>query len=425
MGNGLSRSSYVEISYEDAQKANLDDYAQLTCITRDSYIDYVSDEYYGKAENMLKPEEVDISLSAHQEGTTDGWQVRRHQSTASAIICLGCKGTIDGFDIETSGFMESAPSNVLVEGYMENEMDGGKWVTLLPNVPVQMNAHNFFKIEHDSHIYSKLKLTTAPGGGIARFRCYGQVAFAWKDLKHEYNLASANLGAQIVRWTDVDYLNKPNILLDHGVSQSSGWLTPRSHGEARNDSVVIQLATPGILSAVALDTSGFEGNIPKRFAVEGCYTLEVDPHVDLNAKWFPLVSKTECLPNIEHMYSVVYGLPVSHIRLNLYPDGGIQQIKVLGIPSMEEPPVVSNGIQTREESMEQEAENELNERITQDIKSLVLPKVTTVYKSTHIVTKKRKIMEIKKAPASEDSPKQLEYKTKLRRTTRTSANVPL
>lgn len=29
-----------------------------------------------------------------------------------------------------------------------------------------MNAHNFFKIQHDQHIYSRIKLTTAPGGGI-------------------------------------------------------------------------------------------------------------------------------------------------------------------------------------------------------------------------------------------------------------------
>ncbi|KAG1442938.1 hypothetical protein G6F56_010859 [Rhizopus delemar] len=195
MGNGLSRTNYIALDYNDLKETNLNDYAQLACALRNSYIESVSDEYF--------------------EGTEDGWQVRRHQKTAYAIIALGCKGTIAGFDIDTTGFMETSPSHVTVEGYVENQTEG-KWITLLPNVSIQMNSHNFFKIEHDLHIYSRLKLTTAPGGGIARFRCYGQVFPVWSDLNHEYNLASANLGAQIVRWTDVQHCNKPNILLDNG-----------------------------------------------------------------------------------------------------------------------------------------------------------------------------------------------------------------
>lgn len=42
----------------------------------------------------------------------------------SAIIALGCKGTIAGFDIDTTGFMETSPSHVTVEGYVENQTEG-------------------------------------------------------------------------------------------------------------------------------------------------------------------------------------------------------------------------------------------------------------------------------------------------------------
>lgn len=37
------------------------------------------------------------------------------------IIKLGCTGTISGFDIDTTGFMDAAPTNVLVEGYVESK----------------------------------------------------------------------------------------------------------------------------------------------------------------------------------------------------------------------------------------------------------------------------------------------------------------
>lgn len=58
-------------------------------------------------------------------------------------------------------------------------------------------------------------------------------------------------------------------------NRSNGWLTPRSRMEPRNDFVVIQLAAPGYISAIVMDTSGFEGNTPHSFVVDGCHSQEV------------------------------------------------------------------------------------------------------------------------------------------------------
>lgn len=58
MGNGLSRTNYIALDYNDLKETNLNDYAQLACALRNSYIESVSDEYFGKAEKMLNPNDV-------------------------------------------------------------------------------------------------------------------------------------------------------------------------------------------------------------------------------------------------------------------------------------------------------------------------------------------------------------------------------
>lgn len=58
-----------------------------------------------------------------------------------------------------------------------------------------------------------------------------------------------------------------------------GWLTPRSRYEPRNDFVVIQLATLGVIKDIIIDTTSFIGNIPKYISIEGCNSNEVSQSV--------------------------------------------------------------------------------------------------------------------------------------------------
>lgn len=73
----------------------------------------------------------------------------------SVIIKLGCTGTISGFDIDTTGFMDAAPTNVLVEGYVENKNHGEK-VTK----------------KKDMHIPVKFKVLTTRISGSLYFLMY-------------------------------------------------------------------------------------------------------------------------------------------------------------------------------------------------------------------------------------------------------------
>lgn len=114
-------------------------------------------------------------------------------------------------------------------------------------------------------------------------------------------------------------------------------MTPRSRLEKeRNDFVLIQLATTGIIESITIDTTGFEHNSPQNVFIQGCYSGDVDPHYDSFASWVCLVPQSPVLPGGETTFYFNVKDPITHIRLHLIPDGGIQQIKVIGKPAKKE-----------------------------------------------------------------------------------------
>ncbi|KAI9245752.1 galactose-binding domain-like protein [Sporodiniella umbellata] len=350
MGNIFSHPTFIRLYTQNIKETGWDTLAQLACASRGARILSVSDEFYGKAENLLKSNDT----------LPSGWQVRRHLDRASVTIELGCRGTLIGLDINTLGFTAGASRQVSVEGLTRFEGEE-KWCMLLDCVSLEPDAHNFFQLISDDNVYSRIRLTSTPGGGISRFCCYGQVYASFQELKGHYNLASANLGAQIVHWTDYEQGNRPNILLDNGTTVKEGWLTPRSREKDRNDFVVIQLAGTGILESIVLDTTGFVGNHPKYVKIEGCESEQIDPQEDAATQWFSLLDAAVCLSDGPVAYTIAANLPVSHLKLTLLPDGGLQQVQVLGR--------IHQAIQTELE--DGELQDTLDQAIEKDIHNLL------------------------------------------------------
>ncbi|KAI9476080.1 MAG: hypothetical protein EXX96DRAFT_487127, partial [Benjaminiella poitrasii] len=213
-----------------------------------------------------------------------------------------------GFNVDTTGFVESSPLYVNIEGYQDSDMT---WKPLVPEVSIHADMNNFFELNSNS-LYSKIRLNIAPGGGIGRFRIYGDIVPDFSDKSKEYNLSAANLGARIVRWTDQRYANKPNILLDHGIKIS-----------------------------IIIDTTGFDHNSPKNVFIQGCYSEDTDPHYDPSATWISLVVPNSSKRLVSGGLTTFdvnddNNLVISHIRLYMIPDGGIQQVKVIGTPATKE-----------------------------------------------------------------------------------------
>lgn len=147
----------------------------------------------------------------------------------------------------------------------------------------------------------------------------------------------------------------------------------------------------------------------------------MDPYRDPGTEWFNLIEKTSCFPNNQIVYSIAFGLPVSHIRLTLFPDGGIQQIQILGVPYEHQASttIINEEREEEEEWEEKEQEKRVDDQTTKEIDDLLFPIQDTV----SIKTKKRKTTETVSKTPKESLKTQGNMSNKpSKRTTRNTSN---
>jgi allantoicase len=118
-----------------------------------------------------------------------------------------------------------------------------------------------------------------------------------------------------------------------------GWETRRRR-EAGFDEAIVRLGVPGIIHGVDIDTSHFKGNYPPEGSVEAC-AIPGYPDVDelLAADWRPLVPRSPLQGDHHNRFHVTAGDTgepggglVTHVRLRIYPDGGVARLRVHGEP---------------------------------------------------------------------------------------------
>jgi allantoicase len=123
-----------------------------------------------------------------------------------------------------------------------------------------------------------------------------------------------------------------------------GWES-RRHNQLVYDYVIIRLGTAaGLVQGVEVDTAFFNGNHAPEISIEGVYRTEdnADDIVKAMARqesdegdhaWVSLLSKKECGPSARHAWWLQESLrqkPITHVRLRMYPDGGIARFRVYG-----------------------------------------------------------------------------------------------
>lgn len=90
------------------------------------------------------------------------------------------------------------------------------------------------------------------------------------------------------------------------------------------------------VARIILDTKHFRGNYPESVQVEGCYVENDDELFEV--EWFPLVPRGRMAPDSEHVFDrnrnqVKNGhRKVSHVKVSIYPDGGLSRVRVYGAP---------------------------------------------------------------------------------------------
>ncbi|MDO9355546.1 MAG: allantoicase [Solirubrobacteraceae bacterium] len=116
-----------------------------------------------------------------------------------------------------------------------------------------------------------------------------------------------------------------------------GWETRRRR-EPGHDTAIVRLGVPGVVRGIDIDTSHFIGNFPPEGSVEAC-ALEGYPDVTqlLAADWRPLVARSPLAGNAHNRFTIEptdddAGQLVTHVRLRIYPDGGVARLRIHGEP---------------------------------------------------------------------------------------------
>ncbi len=154
------------------------------------------------------------------------------------------------------------------------------------------------------------------------------------------NLADPRLGAKALFASDEFFAPKERMLDpepavfipgkydDHG-KWMDGWETRRKRTTGY-DFCVVRLARPGVVYGVDLDTSHFTGNFPPAASIDACVSDADTPPDD--AVWETLVPATTLAGNQHHYVDVSNPRAYTHLRVNLYPDGGLARLRVYGQP---------------------------------------------------------------------------------------------
>jgi allantoicase len=160
------------------------------------------------------------------------------------------------------------------------------------------------------------------------------------DLTRWTDLASRRLAGSVVAANDELFAERENLVRPEPSSAVpgfgnkgklyDGWETRRRRSEG-NDWAVVRLGAPGVVHAVVVDTASFRGNYPPEISVEAA-CVEGYPSVDdlLASGWRPLVPRSAAAGDTRNLYAVDDPYRCTHVRLSIYPDGGVARFRVHG-----------------------------------------------------------------------------------------------
>src|SRR5690606_16101465 len=166
------------------------------------------------------------------------------------------------------------------------------------------------------------------------------VELPWFATRHA-NLASADFGAEVIDCSD-EWFAAANRMLaasepvfivgkfDDNGKWMDGWETKRRR-QGGHDYAVVRLGLPGVVKGLDIDTSHFTGNYPPAASVQACYCEGGADPAD-NTAWTDLLGATPLAGGAHHFLPLQIEQPCTHLRLNIYPDGGVARFRVYGQP---------------------------------------------------------------------------------------------
>ncbi len=156
------------------------------------------------------------------------------------------------------------------------------------------------------------------------------------------DLASRSLSGAVIAANDEFFAEKENLILawpaaaeaafGHKGKIYDGWETRRRR-EPGHDWAIVRLGVPGRVHGVVIDTAWFTGNFPPHASLDGA-AIEGHPSAAdvAAAEWFPVLPQIELRGGQANSFDVASEIRVTHVRLNIFPDGGVARLRIHGVP---------------------------------------------------------------------------------------------
>lgn len=310
-----------------------------------------NDDFFAEKENLLRDAApIFIEGKYTDRGKwMDGWETRRRREPGHdwCLIRLGLPGVLHGVVVDTAFFKGNYPERCALEGTVAPPAStpaalddpATVWTTILPESPLRGDSRNLFPVECPER-FTHLRLRIYPDGGVARLRVHGEVRL---DLRGgdrervELDLAAVVNGGRVLVASDMFFGSRHNLIMPGpGLNMGDGWETKRRRGPG-HDWVVVQLAGGGEIRRIEFDTRHFKGNAPGWCDLEAVNAPGAHAAVLTapDCPWRPLLARTAVEPHRVHLFEegVLDAGEATHVRLNIYPDGGVSRLRLYGFLS--------------------------------------------------------------------------------------------
>ncbi|MDP9099986.1 MAG: allantoicase [Verrucomicrobiota bacterium] len=309
-----------------------------------------NDEFFAGKENLLNPGRgVFIADKYTDRGKwMDGWETRRRRTPGHdwCVVQLGLRGIIKKVDIDTNHFLGNHPpfasldAVCLTNGFPSETgaVEALPWTPVLSQSPLEPGSQNLFAITNDQ-TWTHVRLNIIPDGGVARLRIYGTVVPDWSKLKpgELVDLAAVENGGVPLACSDMFFSSMNNLIMPgRSESMGDGWETKRRRGPGY-DWIILKLGLPGAIRKIEVDTNHFKGNYPDTCSIEGCTApgASTDELTGPETRWSGILPMTKLQAHTRHFFEKELSsiANCTHLRLNIYPDGGVSRLRVWGTPS--------------------------------------------------------------------------------------------
>ena len=306
-----------------------------------------NDEFFAPKERLLLASMPEWREGAYTERGKwmDGWETRRRRTPGHdwCIVRLGAPAVLRGAVIDTAWFRGNFPESCSLDGCAVNgtpdastlvDESATRWAEIMKPLPLHGDARNAFPITSSERV-THVRFNIYPDGGVARLRLHGEIAPEPGALRPgaAVNLAAMELGAFVAVCSDMFFGHRQNLILPgRSTHMGDGWETKRRRGPG-HDWTIVRLAAAGVVDHLEIDTDHFKGNAPGECSLDWARAPNATASdlTSASQEWLPLVPRSPLQPHARHRFAAERSAgTATHVRLNIFPDGGVARLRVLG-----------------------------------------------------------------------------------------------